>query len=396
MDEKRLISFTQSLIRAHSLSGEEQEAVGLVIQEMKYLGFDRVWIDDYGSAVGIIQGRRPGKTLLMDGHCDTVSANASDWSVDPFAGVIIDDTLYGRGAADMKGSLAAMIYAAANVDRATLAGAVVVSATVLEEVMEGMALAGVIKSVKPDFVIIGEATNFLLNRAGRGRAEVVLETIGKSAHSSSPQAGICAVHEMLDLIRMVEGTPLPSDPVVGSAQIVLTDILSEPYPGHSVVPNRCRVSYDRRLMPGETPESILSGIKKMDTRDIQFTVSIMAGEEKSYTGMTLRGLKFFPAWKFEDDHPLLQSVLRGLKKAGIETRLGSYNFCTNGSYSAGIADLPTIGFGPGFETDAHTVDEKMKISDIIKAANGFSGMVQSILESSTGDQERSNIIGNKA
>ena len=381
MDEASLLSFTQSLIRARSYSGEEREVVKLITQEMSRLGFDRVWVDDIGTAIGMIHGDRPGKTLLLDGHCDTVSANPADWSVDPFAGVILDDTLYGRGAADMKGSLAAMIYAAAQLDRAALAGTVLVSATVLEEVMEGIALAGVIKSVRPDFVIIGEATNFALNRAGRGRAEIVLETIGKSAHSSSPQAGLCAVHKMLELIPLVEGAELPSDPVVGSAQMVLTDIVSDPYPGHSVVPNRCRVSYDRRLMPGETPQSILAAFQQLNTKDIQYKASILAGEETSYTGQTLRGMKFFPAWKFVDEHPLVQAALEGLKRAGIETHLGSYNFCTNGSYSAGIAGIPTIGFGPGFETDAHTVDESIKISDLTKSARAFAAMAQSILES---------------
>lgn len=388
MDEKQLISFTQALIRARSYSGEERQAVSLIVQEMERLGFDRVWVDDTGSAVGLIQGARPGKTLLLDGHCDTVVANPADWSVDPFAGVIAGDRLYGRGTADMKGSLAAMIHAAAGLDRTALSGNVLVSATVLEEVMEGMALERVIQSVKPDFVIIGEATNFAVNRGGRGRAEIIFETIGKSAHSSSPQAGICAVHRMLELIPHIEGAELPADPVVGSAQMVLTDIKSEPYPGHSVVPNSCRVSYDRRLMPGETPQSVLAAFEGLPAEahaeahaEAQYHVSILAGEETSYTGQTLRGMKFFPAWKFAEDHILVESALNGLKRAGTETHLGSYNFCTNGSYSAGVAGIPTIGFGPGFETDAHTVDENIKISDLLTAANGFAAAAQAILES---------------
>jgi len=190
---------------------------------------------------------------------------------------------------------------------------------------------------------------------------------------------------MLDLIPIVESARLPVDPLLGSAQIVLTDILSEPYPGHSVLPNRCRVSYDRRLMPGETPESVLAAFGQLDTKNIQYTVSILAGEEKTYTGKSFQGLKFYPAWKLAEDHALLQSALQGLKKAGIETHLGSYNFCTNAAYSAGIAGLPTLGFGPGFETDAHTVDEKLKISDLIQAAGGFAAMAQAILEDSADD-----------
>ncbi len=381
MNKQRLIAFTQELIRERSVSGEEQAVVARIVAEMKTLGFDQVWVDEYGSALGMIKGQEPGKTLLMDGHCDIVDARAADWKHDPFVAVIDNGYLYGRGVADMKGSLAAMIYAAASVDRSKLAGKVVVSATVLEEVMEGVALQQVMSAVNPDAVIIGESTNFALNRAGRGRAEIVVETIGKSAHSSSPQAGLCAVHEMLRLMQTVEAIPMPSHPAMGSAQICLTDITSEPFPGHSVVPNRCRVSYDRRLVPGETPESVLAGIQYLpELKDIQYTMTVLDGEEKTFTGKTLKGLKFFPAWVFEENHPLVAAALMGLRSNGFEPKFGSYGFCTNGAYSAGIAGVPTIGFGPGTELDAHTVNERMKVSDIERAADGYLGMIQAILD----------------
>lgn len=380
MDKQRLIAFTQELIRERSMSGEEQIVVAKVVAEMKALGFDKVWVDEYGSAVGVINGEKPGKTLLMDGHCDIVDARAADWKHDPFAAVIDEGYLYGRGVADMKGPLAAMIYAAASVDRSQLAGKVAVSATVLEEVMEGVALQQVMNVLKPEAVIIGESTNFSLNRAGRGRAEIVVETIGKSAHSSSPQAGLCAVHEMISLMEAVEAIPMPSHPAMGNAQICLTDMVSEPFPGHSVVPNRCRVSYDRRLVPGETPESVLAEIRALpQLKTIQYTLTVLDGEEKTYTGKTLNGLKFFPAWVFEEDHPLVTAALKGLLSSGFDSRLGSFGFCTNAAYSAGIAGVPTIGFGPGTEPDAHTVNEKMKVSDIERAADGYLGMIQAIL-----------------
>jgi putative selenium metabolism hydrolase len=361
MLEEKLINFAQSLIRVPSLSGEEQEVVQVLVREMKSLNFDRVWVDDYGSAVGVIKGKCPGKTLLLDGHCDTVPVMPADWSVDPFAGTIVGENIVGRGVADMKGALAAMIYAAANLNRDRLAGSVVVSATVMEEVFEGATLKNVVDTVKPDFVVIGEATNLALNRAGRGRAEVVLETFGKSAHSSSPEAGLCAVHEMIDLIRSVESAVLPVDALFGSAMMVLTDIISEPYPGHSVVPNRCRASYDYRAMPGETPASIIDIFRTPDTGNIQYHVSIVEGRETTYTGKVAAGMKFFPAWKLEEDHSLIQLAQRGLSSAGIKAPLGEFRFCTNAAYSAGIAHIPTIGFGPGLETEAHTVEDRKSV-----------------------------------
>lgn len=380
MDKGRLVSFAQDLIRERSMSGEEHSVVQRIISEMTALGYDRVWVDESGSAIGLIEGALPGQTLLLDGHCDIVDANAADWKFDPFSGVIDDGYLYGRGVTDMKGSLAAMIYAAANVDRSQLAGKVAVSASVLEEVMEGVALKQIMDALKPDYVIIGESTNFTLNRAGRGRAEIVVETIGKSAHSSSPQAGLCAVHEMIRLMQAVEAMPMPTDPIMGKAQFCLTDIVSEPFPGHSVVPNRCRVSYDRRLIPGESPESVLSSIQALpELKNIQYEIKVLDGEEKTYTDIVFKDLKFYPAWVFAEDHPLVKAAARGLQNCGFQVKTGAFRFCTNGAYSAGIAGVPTIGFGPGTEPDAHTVNERLKVSDLERAADGFLGIIQSVL-----------------
>jgi acetylornithine deacetylase/succinyl-diaminopimelate desuccinylase-like protein len=185
---------------------------------------------------------------------------------------------------------------------------------------------------------------------------------------------------MIRLMQAVESAPMPTHPIIGSAQITLTDIISEPYPGHSVVPNRCRVSYDRRLVPGETPEGIVAAIQSLPgLENIKFRFTVLEGEEKTYTGKVLKGIKFFPAWSFAEDHAIVQAALRGLQSAGLPARLGSFGFCTNGAYSAGVAGIPTIGFGPGLGPDAHTVNERMKVEDIELAAAGFLEMIQSIL-----------------
>ena len=348
---------------------------------MRALGFDRVWVDANGSAVGVVEGARAGPTLLLDAHCDTVGiAPGSTWTHDPFAGEIVDGYLYGRGAADMKGALAAMVHAAGTVDRAALAGRVAVSATVLEEVMEGVSLQTVMAEVRPDFVVVGEATELNLNRGGRGRAEIHLETIGKPAHSSSPHLGVNAVHQMIRLIDAVERAPLASDPLLGPALLALTDIISDPYPGYSVIPSRCRATYDRRLLPGETAESVLGAIAAQPgTAGIACAAAIAAGEHRTYTGATLRGPKFFPAWVFAEEHPFVQAALRGLRAAGLRPEIRAYRFCTNAASSAGILGVPTVGFGPAAEGDAHVVDERLALAELQAAAVGYRGIIAAVL-----------------
>ncbi|MHB8134357.1 MAG: M20/M25/M40 family metallo-hydrolase, partial [Anaerolineaceae bacterium] len=204
MNNNNLIQFTQKSVQTTSLTGQERTFIQLVSNEMNVLGFDRVWIDDAGTVIGEINGISPGKTILLDAHADTVSVNPEDWTFEPFSGIIHQDRIYGRGVADTKGNLAAMLYAAAKVDRKKISGKIFVSATVNEEVFEGGSLRVVIDQTQPDYVIIGEATNLNLNRGGRGRAEIIVETLGQSAHSSSPEVGVCAVHNMIRLINSIE------------------------------------------------------------------------------------------------------------------------------------------------------------------------------------------------
>ncbi|MCK6624459.1 MAG: YgeY family selenium metabolism-linked hydrolase [Anaerolineae bacterium] len=374
-----MTTLLQAMVRLHTPPGEEKSLIELLAGEMRRLGFDRVWVNPEGSLIGLIEGARPGPTLLLDTHGDTVGvAPGVPWQHDPFGAVIEGGRIYGRGTSDMKGALAAMIYAALAADRSRLAGRVAISVTVMEEVLEGIALKTVMEEVEPDFVVIGESTELNLNHGGRGRAEIHLETIGRPAHSSSPQLGVNAVHLMLPAVQALKELALPSDPLLGPAILALTDIISAPYPGYSVIPSRCRVTYDRRLLAGETIESVIGSIQRLPELT-GVNVAIAQGEHTTYTGAKLRHSKFFPAWKFAADHPFVQRALAGLQVVGLNPSLGAYRFCTNAAYSAGMAGVPTIGFGPSAEGQAHVIDEYIEFEQLYAAARGYLGIIESVL-----------------
>jgi len=381
MDNDKLIQFTQDLVRRPSLSGEEGAVAQRVREEMEALGYDQVLVDDYGSVVGVIQGARPGKTLLFDGHIDTVGISpGAPWSHPPFGGDIVDGSIYGRGAADMKGAVAAMVHAAADVDRDALHGWIVVSASTLEEVLEGAALQAVMNRFPPDYVVIGESTGLEAARGGRGRAEVHLETVGRPSHSSAPEQGRNAVLDMMRVIAAVEAIDLPAHPLMGPAIFALTDIISDPYPGHSVIPSICRTTYDRRLLPGETAEDVLKAITgRPELADIQLNAIIGEGRYTTYTGKEVTMTKFFPAWALPEEDAFVQAALQGLANAGLPPQTRAYRFCTNAAYSAGMAGIPTIGFGPGEESDAHIVDERLRIEDLLAAARGYRAIAETVL-----------------
>ncbi len=112
MNQAKLVQFAQDLIQRPSLSGQERAVAERVRDEMIALGFSSVATDENGSVVGWIEGAHPGKTILLDAHIDTVGiAPGVPWTQEPHGGRVVDDALYGRGSADMKGALAAMVYA---------------------------------------------------------------------------------------------------------------------------------------------------------------------------------------------------------------------------------------------------------------------------------------------
>jgi putative selenium metabolism hydrolase len=381
MDSSQLIQFTQDIVRIPSLSGQEEAVAKRVESEMRSLAFDRVWTDGNGSVVGVVEGARDGKTILLDAHTDTVGISPGvPWQHEPFGAQIDGGKIFGRGVADMKGALAAMVHAAASLDRLRLAGRVVVTASTLEEVLEGVALQAIMEHVQPDFVVIGESTNLQLARGGRGRAEVRLTTTGRPAHSSSPQLGHNAVLDMMKVIAAVESLSLSSESFMGPAILALTDIISDPYPGHSVIPSMCRATYDRRLLPGETPATVLDVIRQdAALQGINLRVEIGTGHYAAYTGTILVCDKFFPAWHYAEDDPFVTTALSGLHAAGIGATTSAYRFCTNAAYSAGIAHVPTIGFGPATEADAHVIDECLSIADLQTAARGYQAIIEAVL-----------------
>ncbi|MCD1126651.1 YgeY family selenium metabolism-linked hydrolase [Jinshanibacter sp. LJY008] len=377
----------QTLIHEKSYSGQEGNVVKAIEKIMKSYQFDDIHVDKYGNIIGGIIGNKPGKTLVLDGHIDTVPVDEEKWSRDPYGGEIEDGKIYGRGTTDMKGAVAAMISAVGfygQDHQRNFAGRIYVACIVHEECFEGVAARLVTERYKPDYVIIGEASELNLKIGQRGRAEIVVETFGKPAHSANPQAGINAVYKMSQLIDKIRTVTPPTHPVLGLGILELTDIKSSPYPGASVVPDYCRATYDRRLLVGETKESVIapleSALQELQASDPQFKgkVSYAFGKESCYTGSTIEGERFFPGWVFEESDPFVQSVLSGVRSMGIEPTITQYSFCTNGSHYAGEAGIRTLGFGPSRENLAHTIDEFIEISQLTGSASGYYGIIQSL------------------
>lgn len=385
LNQKRkelILKAAQALIRAAGVSGAEKEAVETAKHQLQKLGFEQLKIDKYGSLIGKIKGKRPGPKLLLDAHIDTVGVDEAEWSQDPFGAQLINGRLYGRGSSDMKGALAAMMTAAAFfAEDNNFSGEIYLSAVVFEELFEGVASRNISKLISPDYVIIGEASDLKVMRGQRGRAEIVVETEGISAHSSNPAQGQNAVYDMLTLVEEIKKLEVIEDDFLGKAIMEVTDIKSSPYPGSSVIPNKCRVTYDRRLLLGESRENVLAPIKQLiDDLDIQARASFAVESKRCWTGNKIEAERFFPAWEINAEQKLVQAAVKGLRSAGLEAEIAHYSFCTNGSHYAGEKKIPTIGFGPSKESLAHTADEYIELEQLFKAAAGYYAILKKLLK----------------
>jgi putative selenium metabolism hydrolase len=386
--KEELTKLCQNLIQAPSVSGEEAKVVEAIKAGFEKLGFDNYTVDKYGNIIGCIKGNRPGKKILFDGHIDTVPVpNREKWTQDPFAGNIVDGKIYGRGASDMKGQVSAMMSAVAYFAQDTnrdFAGELYVAGVVHEEIFEGVASREISKNVQPDYVVIGESSELNLKIGQRGRAEIVVEVFGKPAHSANPHKGINSVYKMANVIQEIQKIESPEHPILGKGILVLTDIKSSPYPGASVVPEYCRATFDRRLLVGETKESVIAPIQELLDRmmaedpELKATVSYAKGLENCYTGAQIEGERFFPGWLYDEQDEFIQAAYKGLREAGINPEITQYSFCTNGSHYAGEAGIKTIGFGPSRENLAHTIDEHIEIEQLFTGAQGYYGILKSV------------------
>lgn len=382
IDEAQLDALALRLVATSSLSGDEGAVAAIVAEELERLGF-AVRVDRLGNVTGTLDAG-PGPCVLLDSHMDTVGVtDASAWSRSP-AGEIVDGRLYGRGAMDMKGQLAAAIHGVASLRGTLSAGRIVVSASVAEELAEGPALSELCEHVRPDRVIVCESTELRVATAQRGRAEILIQVEGVPSHSARPELGLNAAEAMVDVIRACREIELPRHDVLGEGILVLTDVMSRPYPGLSVVPDQCRATFDRRTLPGEDEQDVLEPVREALARALaphgaSGSATIAVDRYETYTGAAMEAPNFAPAWEVPVDAPIVQSALAALRAVGLPAVTSQWAFCTNGSGSAGRLGIPTIGYGPGDEGQAHRVDEHIALSDLHAGARGYAAISAALL-----------------
>lgn len=381
-----MIEFLKDLIRIQTYTGHETPAVVRTMEELKKIGCDDVWMDSAGNALGRIG--KANRIILFNAHLDTNEvSDASQWPHPPLEPVIEDDILYGLGASDCKGGVAAIVYGAAILKQLGLLKdvSVVVMGATLEEDAEGFAFRALVErdGLKPECVLLAEATDLSIRRGHRGRCEVHVRTKGKAVHASTPNLGENAIVKMADVIDVLEGMQdsLPKHPIFGSGTQVIS-LINGPHTPNSV-PDWCVVALDRRLVPGETSESIVTGIREV-VEPLGASVEIPLQPVRTHTGLTLDGPAFYPGWLIDEDALIIQAGKQTYETLWQQTPIVDvWKFSTDGTYSAGVAGIPTMGFGPMEEPYVHTPFDQVNLKKLEKAAM-FYALFPVIYEKMTG------------
>jgi len=334
-------------------------------------GIQNHWTDGLGNVIAKIGSGK--KVLAIDAHIDTVdTGDVSQWELDPFSGTIKDGYVHGRGTVDQEGGAASMITAARILQEMNYDGdwTIYFTFTIMEEDADGMAWLYLIEKegIKPDYCVITEPTNLNIYRGHRGRMEMEVYFKGLSAHASAPERGKNTIYNAARFAVQLEelNEKLKTDELLGKGTLAPT-VFSSDTPSLCAIPDKANIHIDRRLTWGETKESAVREISDLLGEDA--TVEVPVYEKPSYKGTIFKQEKYFPTWKIEEDHPLIQSGVANFKKLfNSDPLVDKWTFSTNAVAICGRYEIPCLGFGPGNEVMAHAPNEKTPVEHLDKAA----------------------------
>jgi putative selenium metabolism hydrolase len=380
-DNAKLLS---DMVKIRSISSHEEEMIEFNAEQFGNSGAN-VIIDPMGNLVATFGDGIP--IIAIDAHIDTVNTgDVNLWDKNPFSGEIADGNVYGRGASDQKGGAAAMVTASRIIKELglTIQGTVMFTCTVQEEDCDGLCWRYIIEEdkIKPDVVILTEPTDGKINRGQRGRMEMQLRSAGISSHGSAPERGDNAIYKLARMLLEIEqlNERLRSDNFLGKGTITATKLYSSS-PSLCAVADGAAVHLDRRLTAGETSESAVEEILNLPSvKQNSGNVKICEYSQPGWRGLVYKSDIYFPSWALDEKHPYLITAVQCYSGLfGQNPVIDKWTFSTNGVSTMGIHKIPSFGFGPGFEHQAHAPNEYCPIEHLTNCAAFYAAYAASFV-----------------
>ena len=338
-----------------------------IAEELKAIGLDvevREVRPGRPNVVGVLEGRGPGRALMLCGHIDTVSVEGMTAPFDP---VERDGRLYGRGAQDMKGGLAAMIGAARALAGGFARGRVVIAAVVDEEYASAGAEA-LVEGWTADAAVVTEPTDLQIAVGHKGFSWVEIETRGRAAHGSRPADGRDAILRMGRVLQRLERLDRelqarPPHPILGTGSLHASLVSG----GRelSSYPDRCVLQMERRTVVGESAD-----------RAIEEALAILADlarDDPEFEGDARRMFGRLP-YEIPRDHELVRALAGVLRGQGRAEAIGGMSFWTDAAI-LGHAGIPSLLFGPG-GAGLHSTEEYVRIDDVVACRDALAGLAR--------------------
>jgi acetylornithine deacetylase len=336
----------------------EREIAAAIAQEMRAFGLD-VEMQEAApgrpNVIGVLDGRRPGRTLMLCGHTDTVGVTGMDA---PFSPVEKDGRLYGRGAQDMKGGVAAMIAAARAVaEQGGLDSGRIVIAAVVDEEHLSIGAEALVTSWRADAAVVTEPTDLAVAVGHKGFSWVEIEVLGKAAHGSRPKDGEDAILRLGRVLTRLEALDArlqqrAPHPLMGTGSLHASLVAG----GHelSSYPDRAVLQMERRTLPSEPGETAVIEVREIldaltrDDPTFRATATAMFGRS---------------AYELPADHELPQTLTAAITQAGGAARIVGASFWTDAAV-LGHAGIPSVLFGPG-GAGLHSIEEYVNVADVV-------------------------------
>jgi len=387
-----IIGFLQKMIEFRSVTGEEKDSQVWLGRELERIGFevdmfepDNEKLKQFGFAfiaghryegrpnvVGRKRGKGEGRSIILNGHMDVVPPGSLEkWSHNPWIGKIEDGYLYGRGAADMKGGITAAIMAIRCLQMAgvDLKGDAIVESVVDEEATGNGTLACVAKGYRADGAIVAEPTSLDIQVAHKGALRLRLIVPGFAGHSSRKWDFVNAIEKtrkIMDALSDLEKRWLASmwHPILQGPSVTPTMISAGN--AMNVIPDKCVIAYDVRYLPGYTDEK---GFATHLKKKIEECVSISANGDS-----WLKDHKPDIEWLIDTDpseidpsHELVQTLLRVQQEVKGTAKISGLMGGCDMRHLVNRSGIPTVIYGPGSLSVAHTIDEYVDVEELVVA-----------------------------
>jgi acetylornithine deacetylase/succinyl-diaminopimelate desuccinylase family protein len=335
----------------------EREIAECVAAELRRSGLD-VTVDPVAdgrpNVVGVLDGPRKGPTLMFCGHTDTVGVTGM---ADPFVPIERDGRLYGRGAQDMKGGVAAMMAAAAAVAQRGLEAGRLIVAAVVDEEHSSIGADALVKTWTADAAVVTEPTDLEIAVGHKGFAWVDVTVEGRAAHGSRPAEGRDAILRLGRVLSRLETLDRelqarPPHALVGTGSLHASFV----HGGRelSSYPDRATLQMERRTLPGE-PESVA-------VDELRAILAALVREDPTFVAAATPMFSR-PAYEVGAGHRLPALMASALERAGCAPRITGASFWTDAAV-LGHAGIPSILFGPG-GAGLHSTEEYVTIADVL-------------------------------